>query len=42
MKKEQLEQWVRMDFLRKRSLDKEKVRSIMESSTTNMIIVRFE
>ena len=40
MKKEQIEQWVRGDFLRKRSLDKEKVKSMIESSTTNMTIVK--
>ncbi len=40
MKTEQIEQWVRMDFLRRRSLDKEKVKSMIESSTTNMTIVK--
>ncbi|MEK6938482.1 MAG: hypothetical protein AABX04_05535 [Nanoarchaeota archaeon] len=40
MRKEQIEQWARMDFLRKRSLDKEKVKSMIESSTTNMTIVK--
>lgn len=40
MKKEQIEQWVRGDQLRKRSLDKEKVKSMIESSTTNMTIVK--
>ena len=40
MGKEQIEQWTRMDFLRKRSLDKEKVKSMIESSTTNMTIVK--
>lgn len=40
MRKEQIEQWVRMDFLRKKSLDKEKVKSMIESSTTNMVIVK--
>ena len=40
MRKEQIEQWVRGDFLRKRSLDKEKVKSMIESSTTNMTIVK--
>ena len=40
MRKEQIEQWTRMDFLRKRSLDKEKVKSMIESSTTNMTIVK--
>ncbi len=40
MKKEQIEQWIRLDQLRKRSLDKEKVKSIIESSTTNMTIVK--
>lgn len=40
MKKEQIEQWVRGDFLRKKSPDKEKVKSMIESSTTNMSIVK--
>ena len=40
MKKEQKEQWVRGDQLRKRSLDKEKVKSMIESSITNMTIVK--
>lgn len=40
MKKEQIEQWVRGDQLRKRSLDREKVKSMIESSTTNMGIVK--
>jgi len=40
MKKEQIEQWIRGDLLRKRSLDKEKVKSMIESSTTNMTIVK--
>ena len=40
MKKEQIEQWIRGDLLRKRFLDKEKVKSIIESSTTNMTIVK--
>ena len=40
MKKEQKEQWVRVDQLRKRSLDKEKVKSMIESSITNMTIVK--
>ena len=40
MKKEQIEQWVRGDQLRQRSLDKEKVKSMIESSTTNMDIVK--
>ena len=40
MKKEQIEQWVRGDQLRQRSLDKEKVMSMIESSITNMIIVK--
>ena len=40
MRKEQIEQWTRMDFLRKRSLDKEKIKSMIESSTTNMTIVK--
>ena len=40
MKNEQVEQWVRGDQLRKRSLDKEKVKSMIESSTTNMVIVK--
>lgn len=40
MKKEQVEQCVRGDQIRKRSLDKERVKSIIESSTTNMTIVK--
>ena len=40
MRKEQIEQWIRGDHLRKRSLDKEKVKSMIESSTTNMSIVK--
>ena len=40
MKKEQIEQWVRGDQLRQRSLDKEKVKSMIESSTTNMVVVK--
>lgn len=40
MKKEQIEQWVRGDQLRKKSLDREKVKSMIESSTTNMSIVK--
>lgn len=40
MKKEHIEQWVRGDQLRKRSLDKEKVKSMIESSTNNMTIVK--
>ena len=40
MKKEQKEQWVRGYQLRKRSLDKEKVKSMIESSITNMTIVK--
>jgi len=40
MKKEQIEQWARGDQLRKRSLDKEKVKSMIESSTMNMAIVK--
>ena len=40
MKKEQIEQWIRGDLLRKRFLDKEKVKSMIESSTTNMTIVK--
>ncbi len=40
MKKEQIEQWVRSDLLRKRSIiDKEKIKSMIESSTTNMTVV---
>ena len=40
MKKEQIDRWVRGDQLRKRSLDKERVKSMIESSTTNMTIVK--
>ena len=40
MKKEWIEQLVRIDKLRKRSLDKEKVKSMIESSTTNIKIVK--
>ena len=40
MKKEQIEHWVRGDQLRKKSLDREKVKSMIESSTTNMNIVK--
>lgn len=39
MKKEQIEQWVRGDYLRKRFLDKEKIKSMIESSITNMGVV---
>ncbi len=35
MKKEQIEQWTRRDQLRKKSLDRERVKSIIESSKTN-------
>ena len=40
MKKEQIEHWVRGDQLRKKSLDREKVKLMIESSTTNMNIVK--
>lgn len=40
MKKELVEQLIRTDQLRKRSLDKERVKSMIESSTTNMEIVK--
>jgi len=40
VKKEQIGQWVRVDQLRRRSLDKEKVKSMIESSTTNMAVVK--
>ena len=40
MKKEQIEQWVRGDQLRKKSSDREKAKSMIESSTTNMNIVK--
>lgn len=40
MRKEQIEQWVRGDQLRRRSTDKEKVKSLIESSITNMTIVK--
>ncbi len=40
MKKEHLELLARTDQIRKRSLDKEKVKSMIESSTTNMAIVK--
>lgn len=39
MKKEQIEQWIRGDQLRKKSLDKEKVKSMIESSTITMSTV---
>ncbi len=40
MKKEQIEQWEREDQIRKRSLDKEKIKSIIESSTTTMSVIK--
>lgn len=40
MKKEVIEQLVKTDQLRRRSVDKEKIKSIIESSTTNMKIVK--
>src|SRR3990167_7777575 len=40
MKREQIAHWVRGDQLRKKSLDREKVKSMIESSTTNMSIVK--
>lgn len=40
MKKEQMDVWLRGDMLRKRSLDREKVKSMIESSTTNMVVVK--
>lgn len=40
MKKEQIEYWIKGDQLRKKSLDKEKVKSMVESSKTNMKIVK--
>lgn len=40
MKNEQIEQLVRGEQLRKRSLDREKVKSMIESSTTNMVVVK--
>lgn len=40
MNKEQIDQWTREDQLRKKSLDKERVKSMIESSITNMQIVK--
>src|SRR3989344_8422392 len=40
MKKELIEQYVRSDQLRKRAINKEKVKSIIESAITNMAIVK--
>lgn len=40
MKKEQIEQWLRGGQLRKRFSDKEKVKSMIESSTANMTVVK--
>ncbi len=40
MRREQIEQWVRGDQLRRRSPDKEKVKSLIEASITNMTIVK--
>ena len=40
MKKELIHQYVQSDQLRKRSINKEKVRSIIESSISNMSIVK--
>ena len=40
MKREQIEQWVKGDQLRKKSLDRERIKSMIESSTTNMGIVK--
>lgn len=40
MKKELIEQLVKTEQLRKRSLDKEKIKSIIESSRINMSIVK--
>ncbi len=40
MKKEQIEQWLRGDQLRQKSLDRERVKSMIESSTINMRIVK--
>ncbi len=40
MKKEQIEQLVKGEQLRKRSIDREKVKSMIESSTTNMVVVK--
>ena len=35
-----IKQWIEIDWIRKRSLDKEKVKSMIESSTTNMNVVK--
>ncbi len=40
MRKDRIEQWEREDQLRRRSPDKEKVRSMIESSTITMNVVR--
>lgn len=40
MKRELIEQLVRTEQLRKRSLDKERIKSIIESAVTNMSIVK--
>ena len=40
MKAELIAEWVRVGHLRKRSLDKEKVKSMIESAITNMSIVK--
>ena len=40
MKSEIIEQLTKTDQLRRRSIDKEKIKSIIESSTTNMKIVK--
>ncbi len=40
MKQELIDHWVQRDFLRKRSLDKEKVKSMIEYSAINMTIVK--
>lgn len=40
MKKELIEVWVKADSLRKRQLDREKIRSMLESSQANITIVK--
>lgn len=40
MKRENIDNWQKMDFIRKRQVDKEKVKSMIESAITNMEIVK--
>ncbi len=40
MKNEQIEQYVQSDQLRKRKVDKEKIKSMIEASITNMDVVK--